>query len=588
MSDRTECERVQFELSVAHDTRRPLTSDATGHLATCDVCAAFRREIVRLDVLMAAGDISRAPDVSGGVMAAIRRPRLDWARVAAVVVVGMLIGAVTAGIGRLEAIQAQELSDRYHASSPSVLGVAAQLLVVERGWHPDVKERVYAGSLTYAAPEQMAIRLTDTTAYPAGDWIPNDVRVEFSNGDLTVEASSPCPIEALPACQEPPSVSSIRDLRPFDPGLRVPLEIVGPAASLTWWSGLEVMGSPILDGRATIQVETTVAGANLIGAITDHGAWRELHPTDRVLMWLDASTVVPVRIEVFATPSPERNLWQIRRGYADLSTQPIFIVTLSQMTTGPQAVDVDVSADARSGGFNDGPARVPEPDLPPGFALHRSGQWRLPDGGQVELASWSDGRAWVAVEATRAWTRSELFGIPSPLARPVTGETGSTLYVDPAGNAVAIHTGILDVVVSGSVSEDTLITIAASIGLTGQPVPSDWRQASVVDADTLPSGSLVPQVDGWSILGMTSGDRTTILMTGTGSRRVLITSEPGERLDPPTGPDVVAVQVRAVTGRFDASTGTLEWVESGHIIRMRSATVGREELTSLAETMTPR
>jgi len=588
MLEGARCEHVQYELSVAHDERRPPSTEATDHLDSCQDCAAFQRDLSRLDLLLAAGDVSRAPDVTDVVRRAVDRPRRQWTWVAAVVVVGMALGAVTAGIGRLDVIHAQELDVLFHTASPSVLGLEAELVVVERGWHPEVPERVYAGSLRYTAPEQLAIRLNDTTAYPSADWTPNDVSVEFSDGDLVAVTSSPCPVEALPGCQKPPASTSIQGLRPFDPGLRKPLEIVGPAASLTWWSGLEVVGTPTLDGRPTIQVETTVAGADLIGAITDRGAWRELHPTDRVLMWLDEKTVVPVRIEVFAARSTERDLWEIRRGYADGETEPIFIVALSQMTTEPAAVDVDTPPDARSGGFTDGPAQVPPPDLDAGFTLHRSGQRTLHDGGQVEVASWSDGRAWVVIEATEAWSEPRLFGLASPFAQPVDLDDGSVGYLDPVGDAVAIHTDGLDLVVSGSVSEETLVAIARSLELTGRPVPPDWVQASVVEAAMLPVGTLLPRVEGWSILGMSVDERTTILMTGTGSRRVLITSQPGERLDPPTGPDVVAVDVRDTVGRFDAARATLEWVEGAQVIRMESETLGRDELVALAAAMVPR
>lgn len=573
---------------MAHDERRPPSADATNHLAWCQDCADFQRDLSRLDLLLAAGGVSHTPDVVDAVRRRVDRPRRQWTWAAAAVVVGMALGAVTAGIGRLDVIQAQELDALFHAASPSVLGLEAQLVVVERGWHPAVPERVYAGSIRYTAPEQLAIRLNDTTAYPSAEWTPNDVSIEFSDGDLVSVASSPCPVEALPACQKPPAMTAMQGLRPFAPGLRKPLEILGPGTNFTWWSGIEVVGTPTLDGRPTIQVETTVAGADLIGGITDRGAWRELHPTDRVLMWLDETTVVPVRIEVFAARTPERELWEIRRGYADREKEPIFIVALSGLSTEPGAVDVVTPPDARWGGFTDGPARVPQPRLDDRFTLHRSGHRTLHDGGRVEVASWSDGRAWIVLEATDAWSEPRLFGLTSAFAQPVDLDDGSVGYLDPVGDAVAIHTDGLDVVVSGSVSEATLVAIARSLGLAGLPAPPEWLQASVVEAAMLPAGTLLPRVEGWSILGMTVDERTTILMTGTGSRRVVITSQPGERLDPPAGPDVVAVDVRDTAGRFDAASATLEWVEDGHVIRMQSETLGRDELVALAAAMMPR
>ncbi len=98
----------------------------------------------------------------------------------------------------------------------------------------------------------------------------------------------------------------------------------------------------------------------------------------------------------------------------------------------------------------------------------------------------------------------------------------------------------------------------------------------------------MPEAEGWSILGMTDGDRTEILLTGSGSRSVLMTAQPGERLEPPVGADVTAVDVRGVRGRYDAGSGSLEWVEDGVANRLRSDTVGRDELIRLAGEMTPR
>ena len=90
------------------------------------------------------------------------------------------------------------------------------------------------------------------------------------------------------------------------------------------------------------------------------------------------------------------------------------------------------------------------------------------------------------------------------------------------------------------------------------------------------------------MLGTAEAGETTILMTGAGRRSVLITSEPGNRLDPPLGADFVAVDLRGTEGRFDEAAAILEWVEDGRIVRMRSETVGRAELLDLAEAMVPR
>jgi hypothetical protein len=77
-------------------------------------------------------------------------------------------------------------------------------------------------------------------------------------------------------------------------------------------------------------------------------------------------------------------------------------------------------------------------------------------------------------------------------------------------------------------------------------------------------------------------------MTGSGTRSVLVTQSEGTRLEPPTGPDYSEVTVRGATGRYDASTATLEWVEDDRIVRMRSDTVAMDDLLELAATLEPR
>lgn len=577
-------ERAQLELSVAHDERRPPPPEAAAHLLTCHVCAAFQADLIRLDELLARDRFDRAPSYSPPPT---RSGSGGWWWVAAAALIGVVVGAVMAGPGRLDTIQAHELDDRLHTASPTLSGLEAELVVVERGWHPGVPERIYGGNLTYSAPEQLAIDLIDTTQYPDGPWIPNDVLVEISDGDTRSVASAPCPVEGLPGCLEPPIEASRQDLRPFDESVLAPLQIVG-STSFARWGGLEVIATPILDGTPTIQVETTVAGADLVTAVTDRGAWREFHPTDRVVMWLDEDLLVPVRVEVFAADSPERELWEVRHGYTDDPDQPIFVISMSGLLEGPAQVEVEVSPDAPSGGFVDEPADVPEPDLPPGFQPHRFGDRPLPDGGRVEVGTWSDGRAWLMVEGTDSWTESRLFGMTSAFNRQVQLGAGSVGYLAPDGQTLSLHSDGLDVVVSGSVPEDVLVVAVASLGVRGQPVPDDWAEASVLAPEQLPEGTLVPDAEGWSILGMIDGDRTEILLTGSGSRSVLMTAHPGERLEPPVGADVTVVDVRGVRGRYDAGSGSLEWVEDGVAYRLRSDTVGRDELIRLAGEMTSR
>jgi hypothetical protein len=581
-------DHVVFEVSVAHDEGRPLPPSVVTHLSQCDSCAEFAAGIENIDLALAPGDFSRVPDLAPVVMERATRPSRQWWSVAAVALVGIVVGALVGGVGtRLDQGLAQDLGELFHSAGTDLQGLSADLVIVERGLHPDVPERVYTGSIDYVAPEQLAISLLDTTGYPDPRWLANDVSLTISNGDMVTSAGSPCPIAALPDCLVPPTTRAIRDQPPFDDGVLLPLEIVGPGRSLAWSSAIEVLGTTELEGRPAIQVKSTVAAVELIEAITGNGAWRDLHPTDSVLMWLDEETLVPLRIEVFAADSPERELWQLRHDYEDTTgaDRPLFIIELTNLATAPGQVVIEMPRDAVSRGFVDEPVDLSGLAVPAGFEPHRTGYWLLQDGERVELASWSDGRSWLMVEAVDEWEEPTLFGLSLPFIDPVDLGEGSVGYLSPSGDALAIHTRAGEFLVSGSVPLETLVGVAASLSVEGLDVPSTWQEAATVDAAELPPRTLVPQVEGWSVLGRIDDDGTTILLTGGGARSVIITQTSGTRLDPPIGPDYSAVDVRGVDGRYNVSEATLEWIEDGQLIQMRSETVGLTELVDLADTM---
>jgi hypothetical protein len=468
--------------------------------------------------------------------------------------------------------------------------MSANLVVVERGVHGTVPERVYAGEIDYVAPEQLSIRLVDTTEYPRADWIPNDIELAISNGDMVARSGSACPVAALPGCLVEPMTLALRDQPPFDDGVLIPLEIVGPGRSFSRSSAFEVLGTTELDGMPSIQVRSTVAAVELIGAMTDRGSWRELHPTDPVLMWLDETTLVPRRIEVFAANSPERELWQLRRGYEDAPEEetPILIIELTNIVVGEGTVDLTLPDDAPSRGFVDGEESIAEPRLPAGFDPHRNGHWLLSDGGRVDTASWSDGRSWVMVEATRDWDEPRLFGLSLPFVDTVDLGDGSVGYLSPAGDAVAIHSEDEEILVTGSVPTALLVEAAASLGVQGLEVPTTWLEAATATVEDMPEGTLVPEVAGWSLLARIDGPETTLLLSGGGARSVIVTQMPGTRLDPPTGPDFSEVEVRGLDARHDLTSSTLEWVEDGFVVRMKSSTVSVEELLELAAALESR
>lgn len=578
------CEHVQLELSIAHDESRESSPDARVHLDTCQHCQRFATALVTLDQRLARGESHLSPPFR----TPSPRTRRNWQPVAAALLAGLIAGALMSGFGRLASLQAHELRALYDLASPALGGLSADLRVVERGWHPAVGERHYRGKLTYSAPESLAISLIDETVYPNSQWQANNVDLRFVDGDFFVRSTLSCPVSALPNCQPEPIVRAIAGLKPFDETVLTPLEMIGPSRSLTWWSGISVLGETELASRSVIQVETTVSGSDILTAITEHGGWREMHPTDRALIWLDRQTLAPLRIEVFAARSPERQLWAGRHGYQDPERDPFFVVEIDSLDLGGFEVEVELGTDALSGGFSEVETPIPMPSLPADFADHRQGQWLLPEGGIVWARSWSDGRGWVMIESTREWRDSHLFGLPSPFVQPLALPEGRIGYLSADHNRLALHSDDEDVVISGSVPVETLVTVAASLDIQGQEVPADWEESDVVAADSIPSGTLVPDVSGWSMAGLVDGERRVMLLVGSGNQNVLIEAEPGDRLDSPTGPDFSEVEVRSTTGRYDAGTGTLEWIEGGVVVRMRSSSVSLETLIEIAESMKPR
>lgn len=578
------CEHAQLELSIAHDESRESSPEARLHLDTCEHCQRFAAALPILDQKLAQGETHLSPPYR----TPNPRRRLNWQPVAAALVAGLIAGALMSGSGRLATLQAHELRGLYDLASPALGGLAANLRVVERGWHPFVGERHYRGELAYSAPESLAISLIDETVYPDSQWRANNLDLRFVDGDFFVRSTLSCPVGALPACQPEPIVRAVAGLKPFDETVLTPLEMIGPSRSLTWWSGISVLGETELAGRSVIQIETTVSGSDILTAITEHGGWREMHPTDRALIWLDRQTLAPLRIEVFAAGSPERRLWAGRHGYQEGDRDPYFLVEIDSLDLGGFEIEVDLGTDFLSGGFSEVEAPIPTPSLPPDFADHRQGQWLLPDGGIVWARSWSDGRAWLMIESTHEWRDPHLFGLPSPFVEPLPLPGGGIGYLSADQNRLALHSGNADVAVSGSVPVETLVAVAASLDIRGEEVPAHWEESAVVAADSIPPGTLVPNVSGWSLAGLVDGDRRVMLLVGSGNQNVLIEAEPGDRLDSPTGPDFSEVEVRSTNGRYDAETGSLEWIEGGVVMRMRSSSVSLETLIEIAESMKPR
>jgi Putative zinc-finger len=668
------CDQARMDVSLAADGE--LAGERAGrladHLAGCAACAAFQAHLAAIRQQLRLEPVGAVPDVAPRVLAAVRqraRPApagsgqaaagppttapgpspVAPARpargrrpgrllpVAAAFLAGAVVGATFVGLGgrRPSQVALADLPARVVAAQRTLTSLAAEVSLVERNWHPDVPERVFTGRLRYRAPESLALRLTDRTAYPSAAWVRDDVTLVVTGDRWWTRGPRGCPVEAQPGCT-PRSLQArlVQRREPFADATPVPLDLVTPVRSFTPAAAPAPLGTRRVGGRAAEGVATTAAQvAPLLAGLAPAGNLRAFHPTDPVELWLDQTALIPLALRVTVAPGGERQRWAAAHGYQDRPGQAVLDLTLRGVVLNrPLAAGAfpppPAGTRAEDAGFRDGPApgtagaggTAPAPAwLPAGFRPYRSGvvgpggvrpggsggpQGGPPEGGRpkgcpggtecgprVAVRSWTDGRAWVKVRATRTWPGGRLFGDLGPLVRPLALGAG-VAYASEDGGRVAVHGDGVDLVVGGSLAPDDLVRVAASLPVAGRPVPAGWAEAATATLSQAraaspgllrprdPAGFAPPAV-------RVDGRVVTLAYAGPGSRGFLLVQAPGTRLVPPLDADARGVRVRRSDGRWSAERGQLEWVERGRVLDLRSATLSLEELLAIAASLEP-
>lgn len=565
---------------------------------TMDQFLLLRRELHDLD--------EPGPDVAGRVLGSIQAADRRWTtlgvKAAAVFAAGLIAGVAFIGLGPgpPSPMAVADVPDEVVAAQSLVDSLQADLRVVERGRHPHVPERVYTGRLSYRSPESLAIHLQDETDYPSSEWTPNHVSHVIDEDTDWSRAVASCPTEALPECTPTePRVAASRNREPFPTRSISALDVVVPVGGFVRADTPTLVGFGSRDDREAIGVRITAAQlAGLIEALTGRGNWREVHPTDPVELWLDIETLVPLAFSVYPADSPERELWAIRRGYAD---RPDVAVLEAEW----QRVEVNETVAALSpppgdarvvdfGFVEEAPpdlARVGPEELPEGMTLHRSGTIQVGSGPEVSVAAWTDGRAWLKLEWTTGWSGTRLFGdLGLPVRTVDVG--GEVAYLDERGDRIALHGPEVDAVLSGSLPAEDLVTVAGRLGLSGRPVPEAWDEAApgtLDEATTEVQPLLVPRgLRGFSgpAVRVDPGS-VSLSYAGAGNRAFVLTQTQADRLPPPLEADVRRAAVRGVEGRYTPERGLLEWAEGDMIFGLRSTTLSLEELTGIAGALEP-
>jgi hypothetical protein len=578
------CDEARAVLSAALDgeVAPDAAAGARSHLAGCPECQTHidawervRRELLAVD---------DRPDLVAGVLDRIAHQpsRRTTVRrtlpLVAAAVAGLIVGAtlVSARPGRGPDLVGADIPRRVLAAQSRIDSLEAQVEITERGWHPSVPVRRFTGALVYVAPETMILHLADRTEYPAGQWVPNNVDVVVDRSMWWARGPAPCPTEAQPRCTPTePRVRVVTGREPFAEDLPAPLDLVLPASGFAIGTDALVLERERdFDGRPATGVVTTAAqiGA-LLDALHVAGNWRPVPPTAGVTLWLDKERLVPVGVDVDEVSGRGAPALEIRlRGAAPLARPQDAAVPT------PPAAPV-----VRDAGFRDGEEAGPTPSwLPAGMQPYRNGA-----AGPVAAASWSDGRAWVKVRATEAWPGGRLFGGLGEIVRTVPLPGQGIGYVGEGGRKVAVHGAGVDLVVTGSIPSPDLVRVAASLGVRGEPVPSDWVEASTATLATA-RAALAPLLVLRGSKNYASpsirveDDTVTLAYAGAGDRGFVLVQSPGTALAPPFDADVIGVRVRGRVGRWTPDTHTLEWLERGHLIEMRSRTLRLAELVDAA------
>jgi hypothetical protein len=606
------CDDVRSVVSAALDEHvdAGLRSTVDAHLATCTACTEFEAHLHALRQRLRLEPVGTVPDLTARVHEAIvtrtaephrRRPRTRLVPLAAAAVAAALVaGAVVRVAGAPTPPAAADLADRVVAAQRRIATLSANVTIVERGFADLVPERRFRGALAYRAPEQLHLELRDRTAYPSSSWRRNDVSVVIDDDSWWTRGPAPCPRDALPACTPPaPRTRVVVGREPFAPDTPAPLDLVVPVASFATSDDAPTLGRRRIDGRPSLGVRVTVAQlAPLLDGIRLAGSWRALHPDDVADVWLDEATFVPVAVRVRPSSDPDRAVWAATVGYRDAPSTAILQWRLTNIAIDGPLPGGSFASPPRVGavdaGFvdadDDTPGAARPRWLPDGFRLHRRGTLATPGGPAVQVAAWSDGRAWVKVRTTTDWPGGRLFGSVGDAIRRTTVPGAGVVYVADGGRAVAVHGDDVDVVVTGSVATDDLLRIVSSLAVGGRPVPPDWAEASVTDLDAvrrLPGALVVhlPGFDGPAV--RRHGDAVTLAYVGPGQRGFVLTESPAATLSPPFEPDVRAVTVRGSPGRFTPSLGELAWIENGLALELRSTSLALGDLLAIAARMRP-
>jgi hypothetical protein len=619
------CDDAQAAICLRLDGELPGTGvgegDVDSHVGTCGECSGFERHAERVRAALRFEAVDAVPDVAPAVLARLarsqppgrqatgdvralrasaprpRRPLVVAAALAAVA--GMAAGAAFVGLGlEPRSPAAADLPARVLAAQTGIDSIDATFRLVEPGVSEDGGGRPVEGRLVYRAPESLALSMWETgSRQPDAQLVVDGERWWQS----AARACSPIPDRATCPVGIRRWVRSVEGREPFSDGSPVPLELINPVDGFTPPVSTPVgLGTRTIAGRRAVGVAVTAAQmASFLDGLSIGGHLPAVYPGDPVELWLDDEHLVPLEVNVRAADVAERARWASGHGATDRPGDPVLSFAVTSVAINePVAGDAfatpahPVPDDTVDAGFRpadglDGPLPA---HLPEGFRSYRSGRIAAPGGPTITVATWTDGRAWLAVRSTRDWSGDRLFGGLGTSVRTIDLGGAGVGYVSDDGRKIALHGDALDVVVTGSVATGELRIAAASMGVRGRPVPPSWDESATATlaeaAGAVPRLLVAQGLDGFGPPAIRIADGVvTQVYAGAGDLGVTLVQSDVDHLTPPADGDAVGVEVRGTAGRYSAERGQLEWVEAGTTHGLSSQTLTLAELLALAATL---
>jgi hypothetical protein len=608
------CEAAERELSARQDAAGDdrLDEELTSHLATCHRCRSFRDASARIREVARVRPADPVPDLVPGIMAEVGRGavnlrrRREWGRAVAAFAAGVVAVAVVAGglpgvrRGPSPAL-ATEIPLGIARASTEVTSYRASFRVVEHGFRRSIPRRTFLVELAFRAPERFRVQVHDRTSYPGDAWPRNDMVLAIDGDRWRLDAPRGCPREALPACA--PAGRDIRVLRgrpPFDAESALPTDVILPVRSLAGTPRVRVVGETEVLDRAAVVIELEHRdAASLFDSFQPAGVWRPFFPQDRVLLTLDAESWFPLAVEVRAAAGPERGLWAVRNGLAaEPAGRLLYRAEARSLGPGPPPAWRPFTAGdgARDLGFEEEPFgpvadRIPAPTRVGTLRPYRAGVV----GGETILA-YADGLSWLRVRTTRGWAGAGPFGGFDSLAERVRLASGVASW-EPAtgslGRRVAIHAEGWDLVLESNLPRAELLDVAASIPVRGVAVPEPGRVTVAEALDAAPFAMYPADLPlGYGPTAATVEDGgVTFLFRRDGAELdgggIRLFQSAAADLPPPMDPDVLAVRVRGLDGRYAPARGELEWVEDGVYRSLGGGALDLAGLLRVARSMRP-